>query len=65
MSEVKTLLVELILEQKIQGKIDQVNGFLELEAAEKNRVGTRKQQAIQKWANTLLSLHNSLTERVR
>jgi COP9 signalosome complex subunit 2 len=32
--EIRSLLSELILEEKIEGQIDQVNGFLELRASE-------------------------------
>lgn len=32
--EIRSLLSELILEEKLEGQIDQVNGFLELRAAE-------------------------------
>jgi COP9 signalosome complex subunit 2 len=32
--EIRSLLSELILEEKLEGQIDQVNGFLELRASE-------------------------------
>jgi COP9 signalosome complex subunit 2 len=63
--EVKGLLVELILEQQIKGKIDQMKGFLELASASKQKITMRKHAALNKWANTLMSLHGGLTEKVR
>ena len=43
--EVRSLLSELILEEKIKGEIDQQNGFLELQQAQKSQ----KHIAMQNW----------------
>lgn len=63
--EVKTLLVELILDQRIDGKIDQEEGshgktFLELNSAKKDAISKNKHQAISHWLDGL----SDLNERV-
>jgi len=50
--EVESLLVELILDQKLQGKINQVGGFLTVGAAK----SVKKYAAIKKWSDVLVPL---------
>jgi COP9 signalosome complex subunit 2 len=63
--EVKTLLVELILDQRIDGKIDQQEGssktFLELSSAKKDVISKKKHQAISTWLDNLSDLQEKLT----
>jgi len=54
-SEIRSLLSELILEEKIKGQIDQLNGFLELSAAEQK--SSQKHRAMEVWGRTLLEMH--------
>ena len=60
-AEVKSLLVELILEQKIKGKIDQLKGFLEIQ----EKQNWRRHNAMQKWGKTLLNIHAGLIDKVK
>ncbi|KAJ5075572.1 cop9 signalosome complex subunit 2 [Anaeramoeba ignava] len=59
--EVEELLVSLILDSKIRGKIDQIQGTLEVEADVQD---FSKYQALQKWGEHLQSLHNSIISRL-
>lgn len=60
--EVKTLLVELILDQRIDGKIDQQEGkdaktYLEVYSAKKDMISKKKHQAISNWLDSLSDLN--------
>jgi hypothetical protein len=50
--DIRSLLAELILEEKIKGEIDQLNGFLEMESSDVK--GLKKHIAMRDWAKTLL-----------
>lgn len=63
MSDVEMLLVDMILDQRIFGKIDQINGFLLL-GGEKSSVLSKKYDAVEKWNSTLKSLSQNLGARV-
>jgi COP9 signalosome complex subunit 2 len=52
--EIRSLLSELILEEKIKGEIDQLNGFLELQGGG-DKVST-KHVAMKEWAKSLVSM---------
>ena len=58
--EVKTLLIELILDQRIDGKIDQKEGYLELSSAKKDVISKRKHQAIISWLGSLSDLNERI-----
>jgi len=58
--EVKTLLVELILDQRIDGKID--NNYLELSSAKKDVITKKKHNAISKWLDNLSELQEKLIQ---
>mmetsp|Transcript_1712 Transcript_1712/g.5927 ORF Transcript_1712/g.5927 Transcript_1712/m.5927 type:complete len:443 (-) Transcript_1712:201-1529(-) len=60
--EVEGLLVDMILEGRLDGQIEQINGYLLL-GGERTSAASRKLQAIGKWANTLESLVGSLSAR--
>lgn len=61
--EVETLLIDLILDQRLHGKIDQIEGFLLLEGS-KQTTNSRRQDAMERWSNALRSLNSHLVERV-
>ena len=61
--DVELLLVELILDKRIFGKIDQINGFLLLNG-ESNSIASKKYDAIDKWTATLESLSTNLTSKI-
>ena len=61
-AEVRSLLAELILEERIQGKIDQVQGILELQSSELQT--TQKHSAVRKWADILVSVNTKLFQKV-
>ena len=63
LSDVEMLLVDMILDQRIFGKIDQINGFLLL-GGEKSSVLSKKYDAVEKWNSTLKSLSQNLGARV-
>jgi hypothetical protein len=56
------LAVNLILDERIRGKIDQVNHVLEIESAK----GTQhaKYRSIDKWATQLASLQSALFSKL-
>eukprot|EP00742_Colponemidia_sp_Colp-10_P001549 GILJ01001661.1.p1 GENE.GILJ01001661.1~~GILJ01001661.1.p1 ORF type:complete len:464 (-),score=91.71 GILJ01001661.1:211-1563(-) len=60
--EVESLLVEMILDNRISGKIDQINGFLEL--AEGTSTDSKKYSNIQRWTASLGSLQQALMGRL-
>eukprot|EP01135_Chromosphaera_perkinsii_P001748 Nk52_evm17s210 gene=Nk52_evmTU17s210 len=53
--DVESLLVSLILDSKIDGKIDQINQLLVLDSASS---GAEKHVALEKWSTQLASLYN-------
>ncbi|KAL5228991.1 hypothetical protein ABZP36_017256 [Zizania latifolia] len=59
--DVEQLLVSLILDNRIQGHIDQVNKLLERGDRSK---GMRKYQAIDKWNTQLKSIYQTVSNRV-
>ena len=62
---VTSLVVELILDGKVQGQIDQVKGFLELKSQESSQAGNRKYKAIQKWVKSLRQVQTSLLDKLK
>lgn len=62
-SEVELLLVDMITEKRIPGKIDQIGGLLILEG-EQNAGNSKKYDAISQWTATLQSLSANLTTKV-
>ncbi|KAL6009799.1 COP9/signalosome complex subunit Csn2 [Asimina triloba] len=59
--DVESLLVSLILDNRIQGHIDQVNRLLERSDRSK---GMKKYTAIDKWNTQLRSLYQTISNRV-
>lgn len=59
--DVEHLLVSLILDNRVQGHIDQVNQLLEL--GDRSR-GLRKYSAIDKWTTQLKSLHQTVVNKI-
>mmetsp|Transcript_2934 Transcript_2934/g.10382 ORF Transcript_2934/g.10382 Transcript_2934/m.10382 type:complete len:159 (-) Transcript_2934:73-549(-) len=59
--EVEALLVSLILDGRVQGHIDQVNGLLELDAQAE---GTQKYEGLAKWSKQLTSLHTAVVNKL-
>lgn len=57
------LLSELILEEKIKGEIDQLNGFLELSHDSKQEGGGRHGE-LRKWAHSLNQVHSQLIRKL-
>lgn len=60
--EVEDLLVSLILDSKVQGRIDQVNQLLELEGSKATTFW--KYRAVEKWAGQLANLQSSIIGRL-
>lgn len=60
--DVKMLLTELILENKIDGRIDQETGYYEKRATDREVEEENKHLALYKWAETLVSINNSLIQ---
>lgn len=61
-AEIRSLLSELILEDRMEGQIDQLNGFLELRSRE-GQVA-HKHRAMQVWGDKLLDVHKQLLKKV-
>lgn len=61
-AEIRGLLSELILEEKLEGQIDQLKEVLELRSAEQQTA--QKHRAMQDWGNKLLELHGQLVKQV-
>ena len=59
--EVRSLLSELILEERIEGQIDQINGLLELNSKESQTA--LKHRAMQKWGEKLVDIHKQLMKK--
>jgi len=60
--EVEELLIALILDSKVQGKIDQVNQVFELSTAKSSSFW--KYRSIDKWASQLGSLHGAVVSKL-
>jgi len=60
--EVEELLVGLILDSKIQAKIDQVNQLLELDRSKSSQFW--KYRAVDRWATQLNTIHNTIVARL-
>ena len=58
--EVKQLLSELILEERIDAQIDQLSGYLEMNQPEPKET---RHVAMEAWANTLVNIHMNLTHQ--
>jgi len=61
--QVEHLIINMILDGRLEGKIDQINGYLLL-GGQKLSVGTKKYEALQKWAEALDDLKTSLSKKV-
>lgn len=62
-AEVESLLVDLILDQRLHGKIDQIDGFLLLQDS-KQTSSSRKHDALERWSGSLRSLTSHMGDRV-
>lgn len=62
-AEVEALLIDLILDQRLHGKIDQIEGFLLLEGS-KETSSSRKHDAMERWSKSLRSLTSHIVDRV-
>jgi COP9 signalosome complex subunit 2 len=59
---IRSLLSELILEERIEGQIDQVKNVLEL--ASSDTIVADKHRAMSAWGDKLLSVHKELLRKV-
>ena len=57
--DVKQLISELIIDGKIDGQIDQISGYLELNEEDTH---LQKHTALSQWADTLHGIHTTLTQ---
>ncbi|CAN0230964.1 unnamed protein product [Hapterophycus canaliculatus] len=62
-SEVESLLIDLILDDRLSGKIDQIEGYLLLEGNRQTST-CRKHDAMERWSDALQSLTSNLAGRV-
>ena len=62
MDEVRSLLAELINEERLKGQIDQINGVLELSPNELKV--NEKHRALQQWGNIMLDMHSKLMVKI-
>ena len=62
LNEIRSLLSELILEEKLEGQIDQLNGYLELRSREGQIA--QKHRVMQIWGDKLLDIHKQLIKKV-
>lgn len=59
--DVRSLLSELILEEKVKGEIDQLNGFFEMKGGEDKT--SHKHMAMRDWAKTMMAFQGRLTAK--
>ena len=62
LDEVRSLLAELILEERLKGQIDQIKGILELSPSELKL--NEKHRALQQWSKLMLDVHGKLMAKV-
>lgn len=62
-AEVEALLIDLILDQRLNGKIDQIEGFLILDGS-KQTSSSKKHDALERWSESLRSLTSHVVDRV-
>lgn len=60
--EIRSLLSELILEERLEAQIDQLHGILELSSTD--NVVANKHRAMSDWGNKLLEVHKALLKKV-
>jgi COP9 signalosome complex subunit 2 len=60
-TEVESLVVQCILDSSVHGKIDQVHGVLELKP---QKGDTNRYAALEKWANQVCTLQNTVVNRM-
>ena len=61
--DVESLLVDMILDKRIVGKVDQINGFLQLGDG-KSSLLSKKYDSIAKWTAALSALSNTCGTRI-
>ena len=61
--EVEALLVELILDGRVRGKIDQTRGFLDMGAASE-KIAEKRYTALARWTDKLESLHVAMANQI-
>lgn len=59
----EALLIDLILDERLHGKIDQIEGYLLLEGS-KETSNSRKHEAMERWSESLRSLTSHVFDRV-
>eukprot|EP00826_Nyctotherus_ovalis_P063769 TRINITY_DN9352_c0_g4_i4.p1 TRINITY_DN9352_c0_g4~~TRINITY_DN9352_c0_g4_i4.p1 ORF type:complete len:443 (-),score=181.64 TRINITY_DN9352_c0_g4_i4:149-1477(-) len=62
--EMMGILVELILDERINGKIDESKGFLELTASEKNMLEKKRYMALETMSNTLATMFKGIVDSI-
>uniref|UniRef100_A0A6V1ITC2 PCI domain-containing protein n=1 Tax=Heterosigma akashiwo TaxID=2829 RepID=A0A6V1ITC2_HETAK len=62
--EVEQLIVNMILDGRFEGKIDQINGVLVL-GGQKQSIATKKYEALQRWSDALEGLRNALPQKIQ
>jgi COP9 signalosome complex subunit 2 len=63
--EVVSLVTELILDNKVSGRIDEVQGFLEQASETASESSNKRYTAISKWVRSLHEIQASLVEKVK
>eukprot|EP00831_Metopus_contortus_P047454 TRINITY_DN382_c0_g1_i4.p1 TRINITY_DN382_c0_g1~~TRINITY_DN382_c0_g1_i4.p1 ORF type:complete len:453 (-),score=102.47 TRINITY_DN382_c0_g1_i4:42-1400(-) len=63
-TEVKALLVELILDEKVEGKIDESKGCLEVRAAERDPLEMRRYVSLERMANSMSSMFTGIIDSI-
>lgn len=62
-AEVEALLIDLILDERLHAKIDQIEGYLLLEGSKQTST-SRKHDAMERWSSSLRSLASHVVDRV-
>jgi COP9 signalosome complex subunit 2 len=64
MKDVERLLVDMIIDKRINGKIDQINGVLSLAEKDTSVVKTKNYDALDQWTEALTVLSTNLNSKV-
>ncbi len=63
-AELKALLVELILDERIDGKIDESKGLFEVRASERDNLEAKRYAALERMANTMSTTFTGIIDSI-
>jgi len=63
-AELKALLVELILDERVEGKIDESKGLLEIKSSERDVLEAKRYTSLERMANNMTSMFSGILDSI-